>query len=169
MKVLNRVQVAELINHTPPEFKGMISVMFHLGLRISECVKLPRYRVDIGGKVVYIHGKNNKAAILPLIGIPLAVLRAEMKKNRGVYVWENSYTYHYGVRQIRQVIYDAANAAGLRNVHPHTLRHSRATTMLDAGRDIYRVKQLLRHSDVRTTQVYLDYSVEGLRKSMKGL
>lgn len=166
LKVLNSKQVERLISCAPDEFKGMLTVMFGLGLRLSECVKLPRRNVDIEGKVVYIHGKGNKAAILPLVGKVLNVLRKEMKTNRAEYVWESSYTYHYGQRKVRQVVYDAANAAGLKYVHPHTLRHSRATTMLDAGRDIYRVKQLLRHSDIRTTQIYLHYSPEGLRKAL---
>lgn len=169
IKVLNSSQVNDLIECTPAEFKGMVSVMFEMGLRLSECVLLPKHCIDLPAKIAYINGKGNKAAILPLMPDVLAALRAAMKMNTGFYVWEWYYGHPYGMRKIRQVIYDAARDAGLKYVHPHTLRHSRATTMLDAGRDIYRVKQLLRHSDVRTTQIYLAYSPEGLRKALTGL
>lgn len=166
MNILSDVQVRRLIKCLDPEFKDMVTIMWSLALRINEVTQLTRAQVDLESEQVRIIGKGNQERLLPFFYAESKIFPRVMKANNALYVFEKSYTYPYGNRQVRQAIYDAATKAKLPNVHPHTLRHSRATWMLDNNLDSMRVKQLLGHKDIRTTDIYINYSVEGLRRAM---
>jgi site-specific recombinase XerD len=166
MTILSNLQVRRLIHNLDPEFKDMVTLMYCSALRINEVASLLRSQVNMESETFQVCGKRNRWRRLPFTyGVPSIFSRA-LAANRAIYVFERSYSYPFGVRQIRQAIYDAAKRAGLSDVHPHTLRHSRATSLMDGGCDLWHVKQLLGHADIRTTEIYLHYSVEGLRKAM---
>lgn len=69
--------------------------------------------------------------------------------------------------QIRVVIYRAARAAGLGHVHPHQLRHSFATHLLDNGADIFTIKELLGHAELSTTAIYTHVSQTKMRETLE--
>lgn len=166
MKVLSKIQIRQLIRAVEPEFKDMVTLMFSLGLRINEVTKLERGRVDLQNETLTVVGKGNRSRLLPFTyGVDVIMKRA-LKANRAKYCFEHYYGYPYGNRRLRKAVYDAAARCNLVGVHPHTLRHSRATTLIDDGCSLWHVKQLLGHADIRTTAIYLHYSVEGLRKAI---
>lgn len=166
MKTLSKIQVRALVRSVEPEYRDMVTLMFNLGLRINEVTKLKRSAVDLANETVLIQGKGGRERLLPFTyGVDVIMKRA-LKANRKEFLFEHYYGYPYGNRKVRQAVYDAAKLINLEGIHPHTLRHSRATTLIDDGCSLWHVKQLLGHADIRTTAIYLHYSVEGLRKAI---
>lgn len=140
--------------------------MFNLGLRINEVTKLRRSAVDVQNETLTVIGKGNRSRLLPFTYGVDAIVKRALRANRKEFLFEHYYGFPYGNRRLRQAVYDAANRIKVAGVHPHTLRHSRATTLIDDGCSLWHVKQLLGHADIRTTAIYLHYSVEGLRKAL---
>jgi integrase/recombinase XerD len=154
--------------------RAMLEMMYAAGLRASEvgALRINEYNSTLG--VLLVTGKGSKQRLVP-IGKPaqhwidryLAELRSELSKfgddrderrlllsNTGrplerVAVW--------------QIVKRAAHKAGLRDVHPHMLRHSFATHLLAGGADLRVVQELLGHCDISTTQIYTHVDRSRLR------
>ena len=72
---------------------------------------------------------------------------------------------HISGRQVQKIVNAAAMRAGInKKVTPHTMRHSFATHLLEAGTDIRKIQELLGHSNLQTTQIYTKVSTEELKK-----
>ncbi|MFN2586542.1 MAG: site-specific tyrosine recombinase XerD [Actinomycetota bacterium] len=172
-KAISVEQVERLIGAPPPDLLGrrdvaMIEVLYGAGLRISELVDLDVDDVDLeGGTVLVRSGKGGKGRVLPLgraarraVGDYLVRSRPELLRRaaRGgdaAALFLNARGRRIGRQGCWKVLKHHARAAGLDQVvSPHTLRHSFATHMLDAGADIRVVQELLGHSSLATTQVY---------------
>jgi len=69
-------------------------------------------------------------------------------------------------KQVSRMLAAAAKRIGLRHIHPHMLRHTFATHLLDNGADLVSIKELLGHSDISTTQIYTHVSFRHLQKVM---
>jgi integrase/recombinase XerD len=158
--------------------RAMLELLYGAGLRISELVALDVDDVDLDERSVLVRaGKGNKSRRVPMgraaadaTGAYVSVSRPELTKKAktgtsGGALFLNA----RGVRLSRQgawkVLKTHARAAGLGDkVSPHTLRHSFATHMLDAGADIRVVQELLGHASLATTQVYTLVSESHLRE-----
>lgn len=160
--------------------RAILEVLYATGLRISELAALDVDDVDIDrGTVVVRSGKGSKGRVLPMgrearraLGDYLSVSRPELT-TRGRTSGGRSdpalFLNARGGRLSRQgcwkILKGYARTAGIEAlVSPHTLRHSFATHMLDAGADIRVVQELLGHSSLATTQVYTLVSDRRLRE-----
>jgi integrase/recombinase XerD len=158
--------------------RAILEVLYGAGVRISELVALDVDDVDLDEPSILVRaGKGNKARRLPLgraarraleaylsLTRPELAVRGTASKARGALILNAR-----GGRLSRQgcwkILKGYARAAGLADrVSPHTLRHSFATHMLDAGADIRAVQELLGHASVATTQVYTLVSDRRLRE-----
>lgn len=158
--------------------RAILEVLYGAGVRISELVALDVDDIDLDdGSVLVRSGKGSKARRLPLGRVArralsdyLAVSRKELAgRSRGGGARGALFLNARGERLSRQgcwkIIKRYAHAARLGSrVSPHTLRHSFATHMLEAGADIRVVQELLGHASLATTQVYTLVSDRRLRE-----
>lgn len=139
--------------------RAVLEVMYATGLRVSELVNLKQTDVDLLTGLLRCHGKGNKERRVPLGKSAIHWLQQYMAVKAGYgkqsspYVFLNRgrpFTRHLAWSMIKQ----HAEKVGIRNVSPHTLRHSFATHLLQHGADSRSVQALLGHSDISTTQIY---------------
>jgi integrase/recombinase XerC len=156
--------------------RALLEVLYAAGLRVAELVGLDWQDVDLAGRVLRVLGKGGKERMVPFGRPAAAALRAwlgEWEKLRGgdrataAMESEPVFLNHRGGRltdrSVRRLVdryvERAALAAG---VHPHTLRHTFATHLLEGGADLRAIQELLGHSSLATTQRYTHLEVERL-------
>lgn len=145
----------------------LFSLMYACGLRVSEAAKLCWGDISFSERIIRIFGKGSKERIVPF---PLW-LQDELEdygKNKKASdpVFVSRLGKAMTPRAIQQNMQKHADAIGLRmTVHPHMLRHSFATHLLDHGADIRVVQELLGHSSLSTTQIYTHISTGRLKKA----
>ena len=128
------------------------------GLRISEALGLRATDIDSQRSVLHIHlGKGRKDRMVPLSDKLLMLLRAYYAEQRpGTYLFPGQTDRPLSPKSIQQACKRAREAAGLRKrVTPHTMRHSYATHMLEAGTDLRTLQVILGHSSISSTAIYL--------------
>ena len=150
--------------------RAMLELMYAAGLRVSELVNLKQTEVDLHAGVVNCHGKGSKERRVPVGKSAINWLQkyAKAKASYGESKYPNLFL-HRGRPLTRQIawtiIKNYSEKLGLRNVSPHTLRHSFATHLLQHGADSRSVQALLGHSDISTTQIYTHITDRHLRKA----
>jgi len=175
-KVLTNEQLGALL-HTDdtdqPDWKiardtAVIELLYGSGLRVSELCSLDIDSINVKQLAVSVMGKGGKERRVP-VGEPSLValeqwvaLRSEVVANAStVALFVNSRGTRLGTRDVRRII----DARSLAPTHPHALRHTYATHLLDNGADLRAVQELLGHADVATTQRYTHVSKERLKSA----
>ena len=139
--------------------RAVLEIMYATGLRVSEMVDLKNADVDLLAGLVVCHGKGNKERRVPLGKSAIHWLQqySAVKAGYGKQPAPNVFL-HRGRPFTRHLAWSMikkhAEKAGIKNVSPHTLRHSFATHLLQHGADSRSVQALLGHSDISTTQIY---------------
>jgi integrase/recombinase XerD len=150
--------------------RAVLEVMYAAGLRVSEMVNLKQTDLDLLAGLVVCHGKGNKERRVPLGKSAIHWLQqySSVKAQYGkqslphVFVHRGKpFTRHLAWSMIRRY----ADRVGIKNVSPHTLRHSFATHLLQHGADSRSVQALLGHSDISTTQIYTHITDVHLRSA----
>ena len=154
--------------------RAILELLYAAGLRVSELVGLDWPDVDLKARMVRVMGKGSKERMVPF-GRPAAeALRRWLEvweevrtgaKNGGDAepVFLNAFGTRLTDRSVRRVIDRWVDAAAVaRGVHPHTLRHTFATHLLENGADLRAIQELLGHSSLSTTQKYTHLEVERL-------
>ena len=156
---------------------AMLELFYGTGMRLSELAGLNLPDVDLVSDQVKVRGKGRKERILPLGGHAVRALRkyyaarerlvieagGPRPEARAVFLSARGKRLSSrGVQYIvKQLLTKVADGAGMK---VHSLRHSFATHMLDAGADLRAVQELLGHASLSTTQIYTHTSVERLKK-----
>ncbi|MEX0920590.1 MAG: site-specific tyrosine recombinase/integron integrase [Candidatus Pacearchaeota archaeon] len=167
--VLTRAEVKTLLNSIDnKKSKLMISMIYACGFRVSELVSLKINDLDIKektGRVVQAKGKKDR-----LFNIPSNLKKALVKHIEEQKQKEQEYLFsglrgRMTERNIQKILKKYVGKVGIKkDVHPHTLRHSFATHLLEKGVDIRKIQELLGHADLSTTQIYTHISSEELKK-----
>lgn len=150
--------------------RAVLEIMYATGLRVSELVNLKQTDVDLLAGLVRCHGKGNKERLVPLgkSAIHWQQQYAAVKAGYGKQSSPNVFL-HRGRPFTRQLAWSMikrhAEKVGIKNVSPHTLRHSFATHLLQHGADSRSVQALLGHSDISTTQIYTHITDMHLRSA----
>lgn len=150
--------------------RALIELLYAAGLRVSELVGLKRTDIELHAGLVLCHGKGNKERRVPVGKSAIHWLQqyAAVKQSYGTtnspFLFLNRgrpLTRQFAWSMIRR----HARKAGLREISPHTLRHSFATHLLQHGADSRSVQALLGHSDISTTQIYTHITDRHLRSA----
>jgi len=162
--------------------RAVLELLYATGLRVGELVDLDWEAIDLRGRMLRVMGKGGKERMVPFGGHAARAVetwRGEWPDVRAKYQGEDRgpsasdadpvFLNHRGgrlsSRSVRRIIDrrvdEAALAAG---VHPHTLRHTFATHLLEGGADLRAIQELLGHSSLSTTQRYTHMEIERLQQ-----
>ncbi|OGM02206.1 hypothetical protein A3K72_00870 [Candidatus Woesearchaeota archaeon RBG_13_36_6] len=160
-EVLTKEEVIKLFQSIEnPKHSLMIKLMYSAGLRVSELVhlKVKDFQLDKGYGWVR-EGKGNKDRLFIIAEKLKNELIDYIKKENLVsnsWIFKGRNNTHISARTIQQITKQATKRAGLRKgVHPHTLRHSFATHLIEDGYDVASVQSLLGHRSAATTMIYV--------------
>jgi len=167
--VLSKDELSKLFSVIPNrQHKLILKLYYSSGLRLSEALHLRVKDIDLGEKVVWIRdGKGGKDRMSVLSEGLIGELHQFISYREGKddFVFKSKRGGPFAPRTIQAVIEKAKVEADLnKDVHIHTLRHSFATHLLEAGVDIRKIQELLGHADLSTTQIYTRVSNEELKK-----
>jgi len=145
---------------------AMIELAYASGLRVSELVALPIAAVNLHGGFVRVTGKGQKTRLVPLNATARARITRYLDEVRPRFVKDPAeralFLTGRGRAMTRQAFWKAlrghALRAGGKAVHPHELRHSFATHLVEGGADLRAVQAMLGHADIGTTQIYTQVS-----------
>ena len=160
-EVLSLEEVKRLIDSTQNiKHRLILKILYGCGLRVSELVNLRKNDFNFDEKLIHI--KLAKGRKDRFVRIPDSIID-KMKSYSNINDSDISFPSNRGgkltTKTIQLIIKNSARKAGIKkNVHPHTLRHSFATHLLEQGIDLRVIQKLLGHSDIKTTQIYLSVS-----------
>mgnify|MGYP003132158910 FL=1 len=149
--------------------QAMLELFYSSGLRLAELVGLNLDQLDLPAGLVQVQGKGNKARVLPVgrkareaLEAWLPVRALSNPPDGAVFVSQQGRRLRPRAVQLR------VRQAGVRelgqHLHPHMLRHSFASHMLESSQDLRSVQELLGHADIGTTQIYTHLDFQHLAK-----
>ena len=152
----------------------IIETIYACGLRISECCDLLIDNVDQRNLILRVIGKGNKERIVPfyprlseLIDLYINMYRNEYADDGFKYLFVSSRHGKISPRSVQYLLDEVKVKANIPvDIHPHMLRHSFATHLLDNGADLRTVQELLGHANLSTTQLYTHLTYDRLKKTV---
>ena len=152
--------------------RTVIDVLYSTGCRVSELCDINISDIDLDEKYLKLKGKGSKQRIVPIGSMLYKNLlqylhvRETFLQNRGEPLFLSKSKNKLDRTAVFRIIKKTAKNISLQtDVHPHTLRHSAATHMLEGGCDLRTVQEFLGHSSVSTTQIYTKVTKEFLEEA----
>ncbi len=175
--VLSPDETARLLEGSPEDDplalrdKALYELVYSSGLRLAEAVGLDLGRLDLGEGTVEVLGKGAKTRLVPVGGKARQALAAWLAVRPGLAradepaVFVSQRGRRLSARSVQARLSRLAVVSGVgRPVHPHMLRHSFASHLLESSGDLRAVQELLGHADIATTQVYTHLDFQHLAK-----
>lgn len=150
--------------------RAALELLYGAGLRVSELVGIDLDRLDLEARQVRVLGKGRKERICPFGGPAEEALRAWLVQRLSLRrpgdddgaLFLNRDGRRLSVRAVQKMLHERGALAGRPDAHPHALRHSCATHLLDGGADLRGIQELLGHASLSTTQRYTQVTIEKL-------
>lgn len=164
--VLSREEVRSMIDGTVNlKHRVLLSLLYYGGLRLSEATSLRWDDIDLQREVVHVkRGKGAKDRIIFLHPRLKGLLEELGGREGGFVIAPKGPQRAYSSRSVQLLVTSAASRAGvMKRVTPHTLRHSFATHLLEAGADVFHIQTLLGHRNPSTTRIYTHIAGDRLR------
>lgn len=174
------IQAAQASNN-PLKLRNLaiIELLYATGMRVAELCQLSLSQIDFQVQMIRVIGKGNKERIIPVgdqaieaLTTYLDTLRPQLIMNRSDLSQETSKVFLSDKGRdltgdhVRKILQDIVNEGALHlDIHPHKLRHTFATHLLNNGADIRSVQELLGHSDLSSTQIYTHVTKDKLRQT----
>ncbi|MAY42952.1 MULTISPECIES: tyrosine recombinase XerC [unclassified Neptuniibacter] len=154
---------------------AIMELIYSSGLRISELVSLDMHSIDLSDHSLRVTGKGSKTRMLPIGAKASAAIerwldyRYELADYIETALFVSKRGTRIGVRAVQQRMDYWGKRLGVQGkVHPHRLRHSFASHMLESSGDLRAVQQLLGHEDISTTQIYTHLDFQHLMQVYEG-
>lgn len=148
----------------PLRNRAILEMLYGCGLRVSECTGLDLNDMALDEGYLRILGKGGKERVTPISGAALHTLLDYLEEGRPELtkpyakptsaVFLNARGGRLTRQSVHTIVVEAGRTIDVANLHPHTLRHSFATHMLEGGADLRVIQEILGHSDISTTQIY---------------
>lgn len=164
--VLNKEEINLMINSTNNlKHKLVLMFLYYAGLRLNELRNLKWENLDFERKIIQLKiAKGEHERVVFLHDKIIDLLKLYGIKKEGLIVLANT-NKKYNKRTIQQIVKNSAKKTGIKKkVSPHTLRHSFATHLLEAGCDIRYIQKLLGHKNLQTTQIYTHVANKDIKK-----
>ncbi|OXS78540.1 tyrosine recombinase XerC [Domibacillus enclensis] len=156
--------------------RALLELLYGTGIRVSECAALSIADLDLHLGVVLVHGKGGKERYVPFGSFASEAVEAYLQKSRPVLMHNGEHQKLFvnfrgapittgGIRYILNGLIKKASLSG--SIHPHMLRHSFATHLLNNGADMRTVQELLGHASLSSTQMYTHVTKEHLQKTYR--
>jgi len=155
---------------------ALLETVYSTGMRVSELTSLTESDLDLDEALVRVMGKGKKERLIPLGRKAIAAIRDYLSAKRAAFPDSSTAApflvgrsgRRLSARSVERITTAALRQlASARRLSPHTLRHSFATHLLDAGADLRAVQELLGHVSLATTQIYTHVTPERLRKAYR--
>lgn len=152
--------------------RAVLEVLYGCGLRASELTGLDLRAVLLDEELLRVFGKGEKERVVPILGTAAEALGAYLERGRGALegrgptqaVFLNARGGRLTRQSVHAIVEKYGRVVGIRGLHPHTLRHSFATHLLEGGADLRAVQELLGHANVATTQLYTHVDRSHIRR-----
>ena len=143
--------------------RALFEMMYACGLRVSEIVTLRLEDIDFIDQVVHITGKGDKQRIVPFYDMAKEILLHYIEEVREKWIQKEKHSIVFINQRGKGLTTRGVQYLMQKQAHPHMFRHSFATHLLDNGADLRLVQELLGHSSLSTTQIYVHVSQERLK------
>jgi len=182
-EVLSIQQISALLDQVFPPTpagkrdKAMLEVLYGCGLRVSELISLDRSGVLADDGYIRVTGKGNRQRVVPIGGTALKRLTDYLQTARehlhpkrviaphdGIAVFLNTRGRRITRQGVFKIVDHYGRLVGINGLHPHVLRHSFATHLLEGGADLRAIQEMLGHADISTTQIYTHVDRSHLRE-----
>ena len=181
-EVLTIDQVARLLDQEFPATpaglrdRAILEVLYGCGLRVSELSGLGFASLLLEEGMLRVHGKGDKDRIVPIMGSAASALAEYLRDGRPMLrtvkalrpqdpeaVFLNARGGRLTRRSVMAIVERYGRKVGIEGLHPHVLRHSFATHMLQGGADLRVLQEILGHADISTTQIYTHVDLSHIR------
>jgi integrase/recombinase XerD len=168
------------IDHSKPEGqrnRAILETMYSCGLRVSELINLTLSGLFLDIDFIRVVGKGNKERLIPIGGEAIRQIKIyrenirnhiDVKEKFSDTLFLNRRGSGLSRVMIFMIIKDLAAKAGIKkSIHPHTLRHSFATHLVEAGADLRAVQEMMGHKSITTTEIYTHLDKGYLRNTLE--
>ncbi|WP_085508256.1 tyrosine recombinase XerC [Thalassobacillus devorans] len=167
--------VSDLTDPLGQRNQALLELMYGTGMRVSECVGTKVEDIDFAIGTILVRGKGRKERYVPFGQFAERALKryiedgrerlSQKSKAQPVQLFLNAKGGDLSDRGVRLILDKLVEKAAMTvNIHPHKLRHSFATHMLNQGADLRAVQELLGHENLSSTQIYTHVTKDHLRK-----
>lgn len=148
--------------------QAILELFYSSGLRLSELVGLDLQHIDLQNGLVRVRGKGNKSRELPVGKAARRAIENWLRIRPAAQLDDPLFVSRRGKRLTPRAVQLRVRQAGIRElgqaIHPHMLRHSFASHLLESSQDLRAVQELLGHANIATTQIYTHLDFQHLRR-----
>ena len=155
---------------------ALLELLYATGMRVSECCELTLQQIDFTLQIIRVIGKGNKERIVPVGDQAIRAIRQyQMELREELLIPQSPYSDYLFLSdkgkpltaaQVRTILNRLVDKHGLNlSIHPHKLRHTFATHLLNNGADMRSVQELLGHVDLSSTQIYTHVTKDKLKET----
>ncbi len=147
----------------------LLKTLFLTGARVSEFVSLKAEDFYLDEQMILIKkGKGGKSRYVPILPELAQELKTHLGSRKTGYIFESNRHTKFTTRRIQQIVKETAEHSGItKKVHPHLLRHTVATFLLEKGMPLEQIQKFLGHSKIETTQIYAESSAEMMKEGFQ--